>query len=259
MRRPLRVSAWHALLRSGLPQRCVLCAGAAGTALVCASCARGLPRLASPCPVCALPSGAAGLAGGTAATCGACLGHPPPYAATLASFVYAFPVDRLLQALKYGGRVALADYAGAELAATVAAALAADGPGRRPQVVCAMPLAPARQRERGFNQAQELARHVAAALGLPLAAPLERRRHGDPQAALAWSARVRNVAGAFTCTGDVRGMRIALVDDVMTTGATVAAAATALLDAGAAAVEAWVVARTLPPGGRVAGSPGLRA
>ena len=239
---------WRALLRSGLPQRCALCAGAADTALVCASCARAMPRLASPCPVCALPVGASGATGATPASCGACLRHPPPYAATLAAFVYAFPVDRLLQSLKYGGRVALADYAGAELAAAVAAALAAAGADRRPHAVCAMPLAPARQRARGFNQAQELARRVATTLGLPLAAPLERRRHGEAQAALAWSERARNVAGAFACTGDVRGRRLALVDDVMTTGATVAAAATALRDAGAATVEAWVVARTLPPG-----------
>ncbi len=242
-----RAARWAAALRAGLPQRCALCAGPAGEALVCAECALGLPRLAAPCPVCALPTGAAIDRGRATPICGACLRQPPPYAATLAAFVYAYPVDRLLQALKYGGRVALADFAGAALAATAAAALAAEGSGRRPDAVCAMPLAKARQRERGYNQAQELARRVAATLELPLAAPLERRRHGEPQASLAWSARARNVAGAFACTADVRDRRIALVDDVMTTGATVAAASTALLDAGAAAVEAWVVARTLPP------------
>jgi len=241
------VARCAAALRAALPQRCALCAGPAGARLVCRSCARGLPRPVAPCPVCALPTGAAVVRGSATPICGACLAHPPPYAATLAAFVYAYPVDRLLQALKYGGRVALAEFAGAELAAAVATALVVEPSTRSPRLVCAMPLAPARQRERGFNQAQELARRVASALALPLAAPIQRCRHGAPQASLAWSARARNVAGAFVCTGDVQGQRIALIDDVMTTGATVAAAARALLDAGAAAVEAWVVARTLPP------------
>ena len=230
-----------------MPQRCALCAGPAGPGLVCGPCARGLPRPAAPCPVCELPTGSAVGSGRGAPVCGACLARPPPWAATIAAFVYAYPVDRLLQALKYGGRVALAEFAGAELAATIAASLRADRSARRLRLVCALPLSPARQRERGYNQALELARRVASALALPLGAPLERRRHGAPQASLAWSARAHNVAGAFVCTGDVRGQAIALVDDVMTTGATIASAATTLLAAGADTVEAWVVARTLPP------------
>ncbi len=108
-----------------------------------------------------------------------------------------------------------------------------------------MPLAPSRQRERGFNQAREIAARVARAVGLPLVAPLERIAGTTPQAALAWKERANNVRGAFAVDGDVRGARIALVDDVMTTGATLAEATRTLTRAGAADVECWVVARTL--------------
>ena len=79
-------------------------------------------------------------------------------------------------------------------------------------------------------------------------APLERIRAGPPQVALPWKARRGNVRGAFAAREDVRGARIALVDDVMTTGATLAEASRTLIAAGAKRVECWVVARTLPPG-----------
>ena len=235
---------WRALVRCAtafarhsLPQACALCAGRAGNMLVCAACAHALPRLPPACPVCALPVGAT--------VCGACLAHPPPFAATVAPFVYAFPVDRLLQQLKYAGRLAFADWAAAELA--TAAALGARRDCAGPAVVAAVPLAPARQRERGFNQAREIAVRVARRLGLPVVDALERTASGAPQAALRWSERAHNVRGAFACRGEVRGLVVALVDDVMTTGATLAEAATALRRGGASRVEAWVVARTLPP------------
>ena len=229
-----------AIPRLLLPQRCELCVARTDGGLLCAACADSLPRVVAPCPVCALPS-----TGGTA--CGACQANPPPYAGTLSAFAYAFPVDRLLQRIKYGGRIALAEWAGTALAATVRAALAGRiGPERADRIV-ALPLARARQRERGFNQAREIAVRVARGTGLPLAAPLARISAGAPQAALPWAERRRNVRGAFAARAPVRGARIALVDDVMTTGATLAEAARALLAAGAERVECWVVARTLPP------------
>jgi ComF family protein len=223
-----------------LPQTCALCAGHAGNALVCPACAIALPRLPPACPVCALPVA-------VAAVCGACLSRPPPFAATVAPFIYAFPVDRLLQQFKYGGRLAFAEWAAEELATAAAGALAARDGADRPAVVAAVPLAPARQRERGFNQAHEIAVRVARRLGLPVVNALERTAGATPQAALRWSERARNVRGAFSCGRDVRGLAVALVDDVMTTGATVGEAAAALRRAGAARIETWVVARTLPP------------
>ena len=183
-----------------------------------------------------------------ALVCGRCLAHPPPWTLTISALVYAFPVDRLLQQLKYGGRLALADWAGGTLAAAVDASLARRLPIETPDRIVALPLSATRQRERGFNQAREIAARIARAHALPLAEALTRVAGGPPQAALSWVERAANVRGAFAAQGDVRGARIALVDDVMTTGATLAEATRTLVSAGAARVECWVVARTFRPG-----------
>jgi len=114
--------------------------------------------------------------------------------------------------------------------------------------VLALPLAIARQRARGFNQAQEIARAVALRLAVPQMKGLRRIRDSRPQAGLALDARARNVRGAFETVSPFDGVSVAIVDDVMTTGATLAEAAAAVLRAGARRVEAWVVARTPPPG-----------
>jgi ComF family protein len=242
----LRGRSGHALLRSwarrALPQSCELCAANSGTRLVCPACEAALPQVAEACPRCALPS-----AGG--AVCGSCLVHPPPYDAVIAAYTYAFPVDRLLQALKYGGRLALADWAAQALASRLRAMPTglsqASGPAG---ALVPLPLAAARQRQRGFNQAQEIARHLSAALGLPVDPVLCRPRAAPPQASLPWSGRRRNVRGAFALDRPVPGGHFVVIDDVMTTGATLAEAARALKHGGAARVDCWVVARTLPPG-----------
>ena len=154
--------------------------------------------------------------------------------------MYGFPVDCLLQALKYGGHLALADWAAAALAIAARSQ-------ESPDAIVALPLAPARQRERGFNQAHEIARRVAARLRVPIGAPLARVGDAPPQAMLPWTARASNVRNAFVCVGNVRSQRLVVVDDVMTTGATLIEAARTLIAAGAARVDAWVVARTPPP------------
>lgn len=223
-----------------LPQHCELCAAAAPDALLCAACAAALPTIGEACPRCALPSTAA-------AICGSCLVHPPPFDAALAAHVYAFPVDRLLQGLKYGGRLALADWAAAALESRVRATATAPMWGIGPPLLVPLPLSPERQRQRGFNQAQEIARDLARRLALPVDAVLQRPRGAPPQAGLPWSERVRNVRGAFTARRRLDGARIILIDDVMTTGATLAEAASTARRAGALRVECWVVARTLPP------------
>ncbi|HEY2864930.1 MAG TPA: ComF family protein [Casimicrobiaceae bacterium] len=222
--------------RRALPQRCELCAAASGRELVCAACTRALPWLGPACPVCALPTAGAEI-------CGTCLARRPAFEATIAAFAYAFPVDRLIHAFKYQGRLALAEWsAGAILAARDRRT------GDAPDRLVALPLSRERQRERGYNQAAEIARVVAARTGIPLLTSGVRRiRTAPPQAVLPWNERERNVRGAFACDLDLAGLRVAIVDDVMTTGASLSELAGTLRAAGAAGVENWIVARTLPP------------
>ncbi|HXX86175.1 MAG TPA: ComF family protein [Casimicrobiaceae bacterium] len=221
--------------RRALPQRCELCAAPSGDCIICGDCSRELPWIEHACPVCALPTAGDEI-------CGQCLANPPPFDATIAACAYAFPVDRLIHAFKYQRRLALADWcADAILAAH------RRRPSRRPRCLIALPLSEERQRERGCNQAAEIARVLAAKAGIALMATgVRRTRTTPPQAALPWSERARNVRGAFCCDADVKGLSVAVVDDVMTTGATLAEFAKTLKAAGAIRVENWVVARTLP-------------
>lgn len=211
---------------------CFLCRGAARD-ILCAQCDADLPRLdAALCPRCALAS-----PGG--AVCGRCLTHPPPYDATIAALAYRFPADVLVQALKFRGELALAALLGDLLASRAS--------GKGVDLLVPVPLAPRRLRERGYNQALEIARRVAAVAGLRLAPEACRRtRETSEQMGLALDERERNVRGAFDCPQLVGGATVAVVDDVMTTGATLAEVAAALKRAGAERVLNWVVARTFP-------------
>jgi ComF family protein len=220
------------LARSVLGQDCVLCAAASGERLLCEACVADLPRVAEACPQCAGPS-----PGG--AVCGACATHPPPFDATIAPWRYEFPVDRLVLALKFGRRLALAEAFGTALAERAA--------GRSVDALVPMPLGRGRLAERGFNQALEIARHLARAAGLALAPGLAHRvRDTAPQTGLPHEARAANVRGVFECEADAAGRTLAVIDDVMTTGASLAELARTLKRAGAVRVENWVVARTWP-------------
>lgn len=231
----IRRSAIGAAKRA-LPQRCELCATPSGNDLVCAACTGDLPRVWPACPVCALPSAAA-------AVCGRCLSHPPAFDATVAAFAYAFPVDRLIHAFKYKGRLALAEWSAGALLAERARLERPD-----PDRLVALPLSIGRQRERGYNQAAEITRVVAARSGIrQLSTGVWRIGAAPPQAMLPWAARASNVRGAFACDLDLAGLRVAVIDDVMTTGASLSELARVLRAAGAKSVENWVVARTLPP------------
>jgi len=216
--------------------RCFLCHGNASTDLLCAACAADLPRLdGERCPRCALAAPAG-------AVCGRCLARPPHFDGTIAALAYGFPADVLVHALKFRGELAVAELLAQLLGERLARA-------ERVDCVLPVPISRDRLRQRGYNQALEIARHVARATGVALAPELCRRVRDTPaQSELPWAERATNVRGAFQSSGAVAGARIALLDDVMTTGATLDEIAATLKRDGAASVVNWVVARTLPPG-----------
>jgi ComF family protein len=209
---------------------CFVCRGAA-RALLCEACDAELPRLpAELCPRCALASPLGAL-------CGRCLAEPPHYDASVAALGYEFPADALVHALKFRGELALAPFLGALLLQRIST-LGVD-------CVIPVPLSARRLRERGYNQAVEIARHLAPRK-LEVSVCI-RSRDTAAQTGLPFDERRRNVRGAFRCARPLAGASVAVVDDVMTTGATLDEIAATLKRAGAARVENWVVARTAPP------------
>ncbi|AKC88293.1 competence protein ComF [Pseudoxanthomonas suwonensis] len=214
-----------------LPLRCLVCAEAGADGLdLCRDCRAALPATGHACASCALPLPAPG-------RCGHCLRRPPPLHIARAAFVYAAPLDRLLPRHKFRHDLA----AGRLLARLMADAFVAC---ERPQALVPVPLHRGRLRQRGYDQALELARPLAARLRLPLRADLLRRERATAaQSELDAAARRRNLRGAFRVADRPLPDHVALVDDVMTTGATLHAAATALHRAGVARVDAWVCAR----------------
>jgi ComF family protein len=216
-----------------LAQECLLCADISEHDILCHACIGELPRLPQQrCPRCALPTP-------NSEVCGRCLANPPHYDSTQSAFAYDFPLDKLVQSFKYGHQLALAGFLGKQLAA-LAEGIDAD-------LIIPLPLHPKRLQERGFNQALELARPVSRARNLPIdTASCKRVRHTPAQAELPWRERVKNIRGAFHCTTDLSGKRLLLIDDVMTTGASIDECARTLKLHGAASVSVLVVARALP-------------
>ncbi len=177
--------------------------------------------------------------------CGACLADAPAFDHTVAAYRYAFPLDRLVQSLKFNANLALAAMLSDALAGAIRNAQAAGAP--RPDLVVALPLARGRLAARGFNQSALLAGGVARQLDLAYSAHgLLKVRETVPQAGLNRAARLKNVRGTFAGDASLAGRHVALVDDVMTTGATLSEAAKTLKKCGASAVSAWVVARVGP-------------
>ena len=215
-------------------QPCVLCGDMSRDGLWCNACDAALPYLDIPhCPVCALPTPAGEV-------CGHCLAQPPVFSRTTAVFGYGFPLDKLIHGMKYGEQLALANSFAKKLLQRI-------DKSNLPDYVIAMPLHPAKLRERGFNQSLLLAATVARELKLELLPNACRRvRDTPPQSALPWNERKKNVRNAFCCDKDLTGKRAVLVDDVLTTGASLNALAEAVLKKGGIEISAWVVARTLP-------------
>jgi ComF family protein len=211
-----RVSGWI------MPPRCVLCGG------------RGRAACLDLCVGCEADLDACG-AGGIAI---------PPLSRVHAAFVYRDPLDGLVQSFKYGGQLAIGRVLGTLLGHSVGDR----GLHVGVDLLVPVPLHPRRHAERGFNQSAEIARWAGRPLGLPVNARCVCRVRPTPaQVTLPAAARRLNLESAFAADPGVRGARIAVVDDVTTTGSTLAAVARALLEAGATSVDAWCVARARSP------------
>lgn len=221
------------------PGRCLSC-GEGGTEAIdlCIACQSSLPWLGPACPRCALPLHAEGAGAGEAAPCSTCQAKPPPLTEVHAPCLYAAPIDRLLPRFKFHH-----DLAAGRLLSQLMAEHCFALP--RPDALVPVPLHRARLRQRGYDQALELARPLASALGIPIRTDLLRRvRATAQQTRLDAAERARNLHRAFQANAALAlPAHVVLIDDVMTTGATLHAAAHALRQAGAGRVDAWICAR----------------
>ncbi|GAB3786257.1 ComF family protein [Dyella agri] len=233
------LQSWQGLHRWLLPLRCLLC-GAAGEHGVdlCTACAAELPRNRRCCARCALPLPV------PAALCGACQRHAPPWEAAWAPFRYGWPLDRLESRFKFGR-----DLAAGRALATLWQREPLPLPA--PELLLPVPLHAGRLRQRGYNQALELAKPLARHCGLPLRHDVLLRSRGTAaQTELDAAARRRNVRGAFAVRGgSTLPAHVAILDDVMTTGATLAECSRLLKQAGVARVDVWALARAPSPRG----------
>ncbi len=222
----------RAALELLFPSRCLGCER--GGTYLCDACIEDLPRAENPrCSLCWSPQPGAGL-------CPECYAAPPPFDGLRSAFVYQGVARSLVRSLKYRGMTSLAPPM-ASLLAEVALDFEIEA-----DIVVPVPLSGLRHRTRGYNQASELAKHLGRELDLPMRPrALERSRHTSPQARTADAMeRRRNVQGAFRSEDPaVEGNRMLLVDDVTTTGATLAACADALQRAGADSVWCITFAR----------------
>ncbi|MDR5907329.1 ComF family protein [Franzmannia qiaohouensis] len=222
------------MLRGALPGRCHFCRGpAAPDAPWCEACLVALPWNLPACPRCAEPLpplSPSGLA------CGACLSQPPSFVRARVALCYREEVALLVQGFKFSA----SPRAGAVLLALLEHQLRSAE--QLPEALVAVPLHPRRARERGFDQVAWLAERLARRLGLPLV-KAQRLRHTPSQVGLSRKARRHNLKGAFSVEQTLPA-HVAILDDIVTTGATCEALARACQARGATLIEIWAVART---------------
>jgi len=235
-------SAWRqvygaskSLLHRVFPATCLLCLdpGQPPALDLCRGCEGDFPQNVPACMHCAMPVSTRG------DTCGSCSRRRRVFDAACAPYRYEFPLDVLIQRFKYGGQIAI----GRILGTLLARRLAERG---RPCVdaIVPVPLHPAREAKRGYNQAREIAMFAGELIGIPLEDRIARRQRATvEQTALPAAARRRNLRGAFEIRASSVPLRVAIVDDVLTTGATAEALALALRRAGCRHIEVWTVAR----------------
>jgi ComF family protein len=228
-----------------MPSHCVLCQEVDDNRTtcppICASCVKDLPLQGRSCKICAIPITVPGI-------CGACLANPPHFDCTIALWRYRPPVDKLLQSLKFNAALYLAPWFAEKLLNVTHSIQDMNNIGNT--LLLPMPLHRARLSERGFNQTREIARFVSRSRSYHALAPSDmvtRQRASLPQSDLPMRERAENVRGAFNCNVDLTGRSIIVLDDVMTTGATLNEIARVLKFSGATNVTNWVLARTPSP------------
>jgi ComF family protein len=233
-------SLTQTILNGLLPRHCLMCGRGSGLVNLCGPCAEELPRVGRCCLQCGLP-----LSHDADRFCGHCLRKPPPWDFAISALAYQFPVDQLVRRFKFGRNLACGQVLSCELIQAIRTRCSL-----LPGCILPVPLHRLRHFSRTFNQADLLARQVGKTLNLPVyGSVLRRRRHTRAHSGLDALARKKNIKGAFECRiPEVKRAsfeHVALVDDVMTTGATLAECARTLKKAGARSVSVWVAARTL--------------
>jgi len=216
-----------------LKQNCLLCSSHTESDLgLCLDCLNELPYIPnSSCLQCGLSS--------NGPICGSCINASPDFDATHALFIYSYPISAMMQGYKYSNMLYLSRTFGQLLARKINCDTV--------DLIIPMPMHPARLKERGFNQALEIAKILTKNSKEKLEYKnVIRQKLAPQQASLPFKERVKNIKGAFQANMSLNGKRIAIVDDVMTTGASLNELAKTLKEAGASHVECWVIARTLP-------------
>ncbi|MGP4844655.1 ComF family protein [Marinobacter sp. 1Y8] len=217
---------------------CVGCLAIAPTNGLCPACIVSLPVNSSPCKRCGLPLSAI-TKNQNHTLCGPCIANPPAFDRVIAPWVYGFPVNAAISRFKYSSQRSLGRPFAIALANTIRSRDTA-----LPEALVPVPMEPGKLRKRGFNQAEEIAIWLSEQLDVPVfGGGLERTRRSDAQSGLDRKRRLTNLKGAFAVKRRVPD-HIALVDDVMTTGATVEELSRLLRRHGAKRIDVWVIART---------------
>ncbi len=230
------LSVFQAFKGLSLTGRCILCDAIGQPGLdICQGCEAELPGLGPHCRHCALP-----LPSLDQTLCGQCQLMPPPFERTVASYLYQYPVAELIGGFKYNRHLSYGKVLTLAGLNRFVSAYNHD----LPDIITPIPLHWRRRLKRGFNQSEHIAGYLSKGLGIPLLTLLKRSQFTPPQQQLDAQQRRQNLRGAFEATQVLEGQCVAVVDDVMTTGATATEVTKQLLDAGAGEVHIWVLART---------------
>lgn len=236
------VNYWLKLKQFVTPEKCLLCWSSHNIELetgLCQHCKNDLPWLEKACPRCALPLHQH--KHHDVEMCGQCQKEQPPFTRSYCLFHYQPPIDQLISRFKFNQQLSYSRLFGYLLAERITALYPSDS---LPDVMIPVPLHRKRLQERGFNQAQEIARYCALKTGIPVKTDYCRRdKHTQHQLGLSALERRRNLKDAFSCKPLPKNCRVALVDDVMTTGATLKALTLSLQQSGCAEVHLWCIAR----------------